>query len=606
MKTFIKVAFLSICLMFFFEADASHFRYGTISYVVQSETGSGLTKQTVVKFTFHQAYRGNYFGAFPSVGNVVATESFNFGDGSFSVTINLTVTATDALENWFLGTGSLTHTYTGNVDVTAYLATCCRIGSLSGSNANDNFRTEAVVTLSKSSNDSPVSGLPPIVNVPDGQASYTFSLNASDPNSNAMTFALSTVAQSSLNPNNPVIFTSINASTGLVTLNTSSAGVLVNQLWALQFMITDSRGATTPIDFIVKIVGSSQPPAFDYPPTPADNSTIAATVGSPVNFSVKATDPDVADVVGLNGSGIPAGANFTPGTPANPVTTAFSWTPAIGDIGIHVISFTATDNNGVQKITTVTINVTSSCPSINKTIKPYGKHKFWVNQGASDPNTFYFGLSQWKRLRAIVSGGGGPYTYAWSSNTGTMKNQWGNQVYLFEPTMAPIITCTITDQSNGCVYIETINLGWDTQYYCGNLAATGKDYWMITVCKGGVTMCVNHTIGKGWLKSGAATLGACGSSKTNNLVSTKGKESFILYPNPSNGLFTVDYQLDKDASVSVFVSDIIGNVVLRKSMKVSSGVYSDVIDMTNFETGMYILVINIDGKTFSKRIQLMK
>ncbi len=247
-----------------------------------------------------------------------------------------------------------------------------------------------------------------------------------------------------------------------------------------------------------------------------------------------------------------------------------------------------------------------SCPPISKTIKPYGMHKFWVNQGASDPNTFYFGTTQWKRLRAIVSGGVGPYTYAWSSNTGTMKNQWGNQVYLFEPTMAPVITCVITDAGNGCTYTQTINLGWDTQYYCGNLSATGKDYWMITVCKGGVTMCVNHTIGKGWMKSGAATLGACGSSKTINLISTKDKESFILYPNPSNGLFNIDFDLEDYIDVSLTVTDLIGNVIMREELQTERDGYSKVLDMSSFNSGMYLLVVNINGETTAQRIQIIR
>ena len=307
-----------------------------------------------------------------------------------------------------------------------------------------------------------------------------------------------------------------------------------------------------------------------------------------------------------------ATANLIGGTPSY----SYSWTgpggfssfvgPTI--TGLVAGTYNVNISDGINCAETATIivgdNCISSCPPINKAIKPYGMHSFWVNQGASDPNTFYFGLTQWKRLRVIVSGGGGPYTYAWSSNTGTMKNQWGNQVYLFEPTMAPVITCTITDQSNGCVYTETINLGWDTQFYCGNLAATGYNYWMIKVCKGGVTMCVNHTIGKGWMKNGLATLGACGASKTNTIFSSN--ESYAVYPNPSNGLFSVDYQLNKDADVSVTVTDVMGKVLLNKSLKVGSGYYSDGIDMTNFENGMYILTINIDGETSSKRIQLMR
>jgi len=120
-------------------------------------------------------------------------------------------------------------------------------------------------------------------------------------------------------------------------------------------------------------------------------------------------------------------------------------------------------------------------------------------------------------------------------------------------------------------------------------------------------MCVNHSIGKAWMKSGLATLGSCtgGSSKVESIYSSQ--ESYYVYPNPNSGMFTVDYQLDNDADVSLAVTDLMGNVLLSKRMKVKgSDIYSDEIDMTNFENAVYILVIIIDGKTTSKRIQLIR
>ena len=80
-------------------------------------------------------------------------------------------------------------------------------------------------------------------------------------------------------------------------------------------------------------------------PTPSCASTLQATVGTPLTFTVKAGDADAGDVVQLGVTGLPAGAQLSTALPAsgNPVSTNFSWTPAAGDAGTHTITFTAFD-----------------------------------------------------------------------------------------------------------------------------------------------------------------------------------------------------------------------------------------------------------------------
>ena len=60
-----------------------------------------------------------------------------------------------------------------------------------------------------------------------------------------------------------------------------------------------------------------------------------------------AGDVDIADpgdVVTLGVVGLPAGAVFAPGTPANPVSATFTWVPTGADVGSHAVTFTAQDN----------------------------------------------------------------------------------------------------------------------------------------------------------------------------------------------------------------------------------------------------------------------
>jgi len=103
-------------------------------------------------------------------------------------------------------------------------------------------------------------------------------------------------------------------------------------------------------------------------PTPSCGSTLQATAGAPFTLSVKAGDADAGDVVQLGVIGLPAGAKLSTGLPAsgNPVATSLTWTPAAGDTGTHVITFTAYDGcaaGPTQCSFTVNVNPSGACSS---------------------------------------------------------------------------------------------------------------------------------------------------------------------------------------------------------------------------------------------------
>ena len=75
--------------------------------------------------------------------------------------------------------------------------------------------------------------------------------------------------------------------------------------------------------------------------------------------NVEVVDP--GDVVTLGVVGLPAGADFAPGAPANPVSATFTWVPTAHDVGGHAVTFTAEDGTGLTA-TPHTINVTVAGP----------------------------------------------------------------------------------------------------------------------------------------------------------------------------------------------------------------------------------------------------
>jgi hypothetical protein len=351
-----------LCLGFIFmsasNAQATHFRYGNISWKVVSSTPTEATVEFKVAMVFRSAYFGN-----PAVGtSIVPDLTFYHGDGT-SRSILLLVTSQSVSEGWFYGEATFTKIYANpNGTYNAYFNSCCRISTLQN-NRDATYQVETLVNLG-AGNTSPVSTLPPIINLPLGVASAAFTIPASDPDGDQLTFSLTPSSQMGSGSSNPVGF-SIDAATGVATFNT--VGRSVNQLYNASVTISDGKGARIAVDFLMKITTASNPPVF-VNPTPESGSVLTVELGNTLNFNVKAEDPDAADIVTLQVVGLPPTATMTPALPTSgaagePVQSSFAWTPS--GLGTFIVNFTAEDNNGAQSTSSVTIRVVASVCNIS-------------------------------------------------------------------------------------------------------------------------------------------------------------------------------------------------------------------------------------------------
>lgn len=331
---------------------------------------SGQTN--TVKFTVNMAWRtSSYFSIYnpASIGSTVNVGSLAYGDGSYG-TIMLTVTAINTAEDWFYGTATLTKTYTyatASSLYTAYWQSGARISTLQN-NRDGQMRLESIVQPG-GTNSSPVSTLPPIVNLATNLSPATFNLPYNDPDGDNVTFRLANSLEVSgyaanyysYGFNQPANF-SINSSTGQVSFTTTN--LTVGNLYSAAVVVEDRDAnnnvkSKTIVDFIIKVTKQSTPPAYDYSVTPSNNYIFQTTPGQKVSFGIKASDSDPNDQVTLQAVGLPTGVSFSNALPAtnNPVSTTFSWTPTTSQLGSQVITFTAQDINGVTTNTSVTIMV---------------------------------------------------------------------------------------------------------------------------------------------------------------------------------------------------------------------------------------------------------
>ena len=83
-------------------------------------------------------------------------------------------------------------------------------------------------------------------------------------------------------------------------------------------------------------------------------------------------------------------------------------------------------------------------------------------------------------------------------------------------------------------------------------------------------------------------------SAVNDILLNSG---FIVYPNPSNGIFTIDNQNNETYSVSV--TDIIGKVVYNS---IITNLTNKSIDLSKVESGVYSIEFENDGNSFVQKI----
>jgi hypothetical protein len=374
------IGVLTICTLFFTNSSyASHFRHGNMSWRVVS----GRT----IEFKITQAWRRSFYGGNIVVGSVVPRiDRLNFGDGTVAF-FNLNVTAVSIPDDFFYGEATVTKTYSSDANFTAFFTSCCKVSNLQN-NANGSWRVETVVTVGNNNN-SPVSTLPALVNLAINQTNATFTVPVADSDGDALTFRLATQAE--MLGTNPAGFSV--SSNGVATFNT--VGKAVGQLWNSAIAITDSRGAKTVVDFLIKITQQSTPPTFNYLTTPTNGQVFQTSPGQNVSFSINAADTDPGDLVTLQAVGVPPGAALNPGLPltSNPVQSNFSWTPSASNLGTTVINFIAQDAQGVQSNTSVTILVSLKpvfkvppTPIANSTVFVTAGQSISQNIQVSDPD----------------------------------------------------------------------------------------------------------------------------------------------------------------------------------------------------------------------------
>ena len=91
-----------------------------------------------------------------------------------------------------------------------------------------------------------------------------------------------------------------------------------------------------------------------------------------------------------------------------------------------------------------------------------------------------------------------------------------------------------------------------------------------------------------------------------NVAETPLDRSLSVYPNPSSGLFRVDFELGTAQRVEIKVLSATGQVVRLRTLESANGVQRQSIDMSSCASGLYLLQITSEEGVVTRRIAIQK
>ena len=85
-----------------------------------------------------------------------------------------------------------------------------------------------------------------------------------------------------------------------------------------------------------------------------------------------------------------------------------------------------------------------------------------------------------------------------------------------------------------------------------------------------------------------------------------GLGTIAVYPNPSNGIFQLDVDLNEALVLDLVVVNMLGEEVAVKQINAVNGIYSDVIDLSTSAPGVYFLKVISENNTISTQVLVKK
>jgi uncharacterized delta-60 repeat protein len=275
---------------------------------------------------------------------------------------------------------------------------------------------------------------------------------------------------------------------------------------------------------------------------------------------------------GLTG-GLPSGGVYS----GNGVSSG-SFNPSVAGAGNHIITYTYTNSNGCSNSSTSSIQVNSPI----------------ANAGVD--KSVYIGYAQEKCviLNGSATGGLAPYTYLWNTGATTAKIN-------VCPTVTTTYTLRVTD-ARGCfitddVVVKTVDI----------TCAKNSVY----ICHNGITQCVKTNDIKAHLAHGDY-LGTCSTTisfaKNTDTSVLENNDTFLLYPNPTNGSFTAEVCKNNVVEgAKLQVVNVLGQIIYSTKAFKIEGCIKETIELNHTSpAGVYFINLIIGENLETNELILEK
>lgn len=345
----------SLCITLISQrAHATHFRYGNITYTIPDPSNP-----RTARFEVTTAWRSDYIG----------TTDLNFGDGQTNpstegVEIGSGVDAAGLTYKFMKFVVSHTYPANGPNQYTAYFTSCCRISNLING-GDDSFQVSAEVDLSPGNTGNPISLVPAIIQLQTGGLRSHF-IPAVDPDGTPVTCRFSTPTEAGdATTINPGIIPGGQAATLTASTNPpgckltwNTANGIPGQQFATQVTLesvnpNNGKKNTAALDYIIELVQS---------PVPTCTGSGTFTIPMGTTFSTTLTGTNNAGGSTLKVGTIYANGLITPvsgTTGPSPLTSTFTWTPALGEKGTYLATVIYTDQKNQSGFCSLTLVVPS-------------------------------------------------------------------------------------------------------------------------------------------------------------------------------------------------------------------------------------------------------
>ncbi len=261
---------------------------------------------------------------------------------------------------------------------------------------------------------------------------------------------------------------------------------------------------------------------------------------------------------------------------AGNVLGTVDWTgnlPTYGVDFVNVASYTPTGNTQVTfQITSADDNASNNTKSELVLASTYVANSTQVTFELQTDN--YGNETTWKLFKpdGSIYADGGPYP----SGAGQ-----------------PLHTYTWNLEDGNCYRLEVYD-----QYGDGFCCSYGQGYYKVKV--GNQVIFQGGQFGSQDTKFFGVEDASAGVTE-NTLTS-----SLNVYPNPTSGLVELEYNMDLGHTVNATVTDMVGKVVMRRTLQPTGGIQHETIDLGNLDNGVYILRLEANGQQATRTITLNK